>query len=100
MAIPVLKKEEYDEVNAAIRCATECLKQAIGEEFSTFVSALKTPVPKHLTSVPELFRYSNATDYFVMAVIREAYEKGLHLKNVDYCCPPVVLVYDEAKNKN
>ena len=100
VAIPVLKKEEYDEVNAAIRCATECLKQAIGEEFSTFVSALKTPVPKHLTSVPELFRYSNATDYFVMAVIREAYEKGLHLKNVDYCCPPVVLVYDEAKNKN
>lgn len=100
VAIPVLKKEEYDEVNAAIRCTTESLKQAIGEEFSTFVSALKTPVPKHLTAVPELFRYSNATDYFVMAVIREAYEKGLHLKNVDYCCPPVVLVYDEAKNKN
>lgn len=100
VAIPVLKKEEYDEVNAAIRCATESLKQAIGEKFSTFVSALKTPVPKHPTSVPELFRYSNATDYFVMAVIREAYEKGLHLKNVDYCCPPVVLVYDEAKNKN
>lgn len=100
VAIPVLKKEEYDEVNAAIRCTTESLTQAIGEEFSTFVSALKTPVPKHLTAVPELFRYSNATDYFVMAVIREAYEKGLHLKNVDYCCPPVVLVYDEAKNKN
>lgn len=100
VAIPVLKKEEYNEVNAAIRCTTESLKQAIGEEFSTFVSALKTPVPKHLTSVPELFRYSNATDYFVMAVIRKAYEKGLHLKNVDYCCPPVVLVYDEAKNKN
>ena len=100
VAIPVLKKSEYEKVNAAIKCAAESLKQAIGEEFSTFVSALKTPVPKHLTSVPELFRYSNATDYFVMAVIREAYEKGLHLKNVDYCCPPVVLVYDEAKNKN
>ncbi len=95
VAIPVLKKAKYEEVNAAIRCATASLKQAIGEEFSTFISALKTPVPKHLTSVPELFRYSNATDYFVMAVIREAYEKGLHLKNVDYCCPPVVLVYDE-----
>ena len=100
VAIPVLKKSEYEKVNAAIKCVAESLKQAIGEEFSTFVSALKTPVPKHLTSVPELFRYSNATDYFVMAVIREAYEKGLHLKNVDYCCPPVVLVYDEAKNKN
>ncbi len=99
-AIPVLKREEYDEVNAEIRRATESLKKAIGEEFSTFIFSMKTPVPKHLTSVPELFRYGDATNYFVMAVIREAYEKGLHMKNVDYCCPPVVLVYDEAKNKS
>lgn len=35
-----------------------------------------------------------------MTVVREAYEKGLYLKNVNDCCPPVVLVYDEAKNKN
>ena len=96
VAIPVLKKEEYDEVNAAIRCATDSLKETIGGEFSTFVSAMKTPIPKHLTSVPELFRYGDATNYFVMAVVREAYERGLHLKNVDYCCPPVVLVYDEG----
>ena len=61
---------------------------------------MKTPVPKHLTSVPDLFRYSDATNYFVMAVVREAYEKGLHLKNVDHCCPPVVLAYDETKEKN
>ena len=100
VAIPVLKKTEYEKVNAAIKCAAESLKQAIGEEFSTFVSALKTPVPKHLTSVPELFRYGDATNYFAMIVVRKAYENGLHMKNVDYCCPPVVLVYDEAENKN
>lgn len=100
VAIPVLKKSEYEKVNAAIKCATESLKTAIGEDFSAFVSSKKTPVPKHLTSVPELFRYSDATYYFVMAVVRKAYEKGLHMKNVDYCCPPVVLVYDEAENKN
>ena len=56
---------------------------------------LKTPLPKHLTSVPELFRYIEATAYFVMAILREAYNKGLHLKGVDQCCPPVVLVYEE-----
>ena len=100
VAIPVLKKEEYDEVNAAIKCATESLKTAIGEDFSAFVSSKKTPVPKHLTSVPDLFRYGDATNYFAMTVVRKAYENGLHMKNVDYCCPPVVLVYDEAKNKN
>ena len=54
--IPVLKKAEYDEVCAVIRNATEEIKAAIGEEFTTFISSMKTPIPKHLTSVPELFR--------------------------------------------
>lgn len=95
VAIPVLKKSEYEKVNAAIKCATENLKAAIGEDFSAFASSKKTPVPKHLTSVPELFRYGDATNYFAMTVVRKAYEKGLHMKNVDYCCPPAVLVYEE-----
>ena len=30
-----------------------------------------------------------------MTVVRKAYERGLHMKNVDYCCPPTVLVYEE-----
>ena len=100
VAIPVLKESEYEEVNAAIRCATERLKTAIGEDFSAFVSSKKTPVPKHLTSVPDLFRYGDATNYFAMAVVREAYEKGLHLKDADYCCPPVVMTYYEAERTN
>ena len=95
VAIPVLKKSEYEKVNAAIKRATESLKAAIGEDFSAFVFSKKTPVPKHLTSVPELFRYGDATNYFAMTVVRKAYEKGLHMKNVDYCCPPAVLVYEE-----
>ena len=93
--IPVLKKVEYDEICAVIKNATEEIKTAIGEEFTAFIVSMKTPIPKHLTSVPELFRYHEATNYFVMAIVREAYNKGLHLKNVDYCCPPVVLVYEE-----
>lgn len=44
-------------------------------------------------AVPELFRYHEATKYFVMSIVREAYNKGLHLKDVEYCCPPAVLVY-------
>ena len=93
--LPVLKKAEYDELCALIKGATEEINAAIGEEFTSFMTSLKTPVPKHLTSVPELFRYMEATTYFVMSIVREAYEKGLHLKEVDYCCPPVVLVYEE-----
>ncbi len=93
--IPVLKKTDYDEMCALIKNATEEIKAVIGVEFTTFIASLKTPVPKHLTSVPELFRYMEATAYFVMSIVREAYDNGLHLKDVDYCCPPVVLVYEE-----
>jgi hypothetical protein len=93
--IPVLKEPEYDEMCAAIKTVTEEIKAAIGEEFTAFIASMKTPIPKHLTSVPELFRYHEATRYFVMSTVREAYDKGLHLKDVDYCCPPVVLVYEE-----
>ena len=93
--IPVLKKTDYDEMCALIKNATEEIKAVIGVEFTTFITSLKTPVPKHLASVPELFRYMEATAYFVMSIVREAYDNGLHLKDVDYCCPPVVLVYEE-----
>ena len=92
--IPVLKQVEYKELCTIINNATEEIKTAIGEEFTSFTASMKTPIPKHLTSVPELFRYNEATKYFVMSIVREAYEKGLHLKDIDYYCPPVVMVYD------
>ncbi|MBQ3100871.1 MAG: sigma-70 family RNA polymerase sigma factor [Clostridia bacterium] len=93
--IPVLKKTEYDEICAVIKNATEEIKSKIGNEFTAFITSLRTPIPKHLTSVPELFRYLEATAYFVMSIVREAYDNGLHLKDVNYCCPPMVLVYEE-----
>ena len=95
--IPILMETEYTELNATIKRTVEALKAAIGNNFSAFAHSMKTPIPKHLTSVPELFRYNAATNYFAMAVVRTAYEKGLHLKNLSGCYPPVVLVYREAK---
>ena len=93
--IPVITKNDYERILAIIKATTEQIKSTIGAAFSTFTDSMKTPIPRHLTSVPELFRYHNATEYFVMAIVREAYEKGLHLKGVDYCCPPVLLVYEQ-----
>ena len=92
--IPVLQKSEYDELCTMIKDATEELKTVIGEEFAAFTDSMKTPLPKHLTSVPALFRYHEATKYFVMSIVREAYHRKLHLNGIDYCCPPAVLVYE------
>ncbi len=93
--IPILKKDSYDEVIALIKTTTAEISTAIGDEYVAFISTMKTPIPKHLTSVPELFKHLNGGAYFVMATVREAYEKGLHLKGVDYCCPPAVLIWED-----
>lgn len=95
--IPVLNTAEYDEICAVIKNATKEIMDAIGVEFEKFISSMKTPIPSHLTSVPKLYRYIDATKYFTMAVVREAYDKGLHMKDVDYCCPPVVMVWDKEE---
>lgn len=95
VTIPVLQRAEYEQLCTRIQQATERLKTEIGTEFSAFIATLKTPVPRHLTTVPELFRYSDATTYFAMSIVREAYEKGLHMKDVDFCCPPVVMAIYE-----
>ena len=95
LSIPVLKSSEYDEVCSVIGEAVGKLKASLGDELQSFAISMKTTVPKHLTSVPELFRYIDATNYLEMSVVREAYEKGLHMKKVNYCCPPVVFVYYE-----
>lgn len=93
--IPVIQKCDYDEIITVIHSATEEIKSAVGNDFEKFITSMKAVVPKHLKSVPELFRFKDATEYFVMSIVREAYEKGLHLKGVDYCCPPAVLVYEK-----
>ena len=94
VAVPVLKTSEYEKMCAVIKNAVNEINSAIGKEFENFIASIKTPIPKHLTSVPEGYRFIDATKYFVMAIVREAYDKGLHLKGVDYCCPPVVMVWD------
>ena len=94
VSIPIIENSDFYELCKIIQTAVEEIAAAIGREFYDFIKRMKTSIPKHLTSVPELFRYFNATEFFVMAIVREAYEKKLHLKDVNYCCPPVVLVYE------
>ena len=91
--IPVLSAKEYAEVDRLIRAATSELLTRLGTAYTEFLRGHKLPLPPHLTDVPELFRYQPATRYLVMATVREAYGRGLHLSDVDTCCPPVVLVY-------
>ncbi len=91
--IPVLTGEEYQSAMKEIRKATGRLLEEVGEDYLNFLKGKMLDIPSHLKSVPDLFRCQPATQYLVMGTVREAYSRKLHLWHVDYCCPPVVLVY-------
>lgn len=90
-----MDKAIYSELTLIINDAYERLINAIGEDYRTYLCGAAIPIPSHIKSVPEFFRYAPATRCIVMSAVREAYDRGLHLHDVDYCCPPVVLVYEE-----
>ncbi len=95
--IPILTEGEYFALKGLIGQAVESLKAAIGAPFHEYLKGAAEWVPPHLDreAVPDIYRYKRATICFVMAAVRKAHEAGIHMKGVDYCCPPMVLVYRE-----
>ena len=93
--IPILAEGEYFALQELIGQAAEGLKTAIGEPFHEYLRGGAEWVPAHLDkeAVPDIYRYKRATICFVMAAVRKAHEVGIHMRGVDYCCPPMVLVY-------
>lgn len=93
--IPVMNYSVYSEVATIIDSGYDKLIAEIGKDYKDYLRGNMIPIPPHLKSVTDAYRYSPATSYIVMAAVREAYEKKLHLHDVNYCCPPAVLVYKE-----
>ncbi len=95
--IPILAEGEYIALKGLIEQAVEELKTAIGAPFHEYLRGGAEWVPPHLDkeAVPDIYRYKRATICFVMAAVRKAHEVGIHMKGVDYCCPPLVMVYRE-----
>lgn len=96
--IPVMEKAIYRELIGKINEAVQRLRETVGEAFGAFLKGQAVRLPAHLTSVPMEKRYMPATAYIEMAVVHEAHERGLHMKGVDYCCPPVLLVYQTKES--
>lgn len=93
--IPVITRTDFKEVDAIVNRCFEKLKIDLGEEYAEYLRGNMMDIPPHLKGIQDVHRYLPSTTYIVMMIVREAYEKGLHLAGVDYCCPPVVLVYEE-----
>ncbi|MBQ9150899.1 MAG: RNA polymerase sigma factor [Clostridia bacterium] len=95
--IPILTEAEYAKLDKLIQQAVESLKSTIGAPFHEYLKGAAEWVPPHLDreAVPDIYRYKRATICFVMAAVRKAHEAGIHMKGVDYCCPPMVMIYRE-----
>lgn len=95
--IPIVEREDFKRISSLIEKCFDELKSELGGEYAEYLKGNMLSLPKHLKGVSDMYRYLPATECIVMLVIREAYERGLHLADVDYCCPPVVLIYEEKQ---
>ena len=91
--IPIISSKAMDELSAAIDQQAKKLIDRLGGEMRQFLKDNLERIPSHLKSVPDWMRCPS--DVTTMAAVREAYDRGLHLHDVDYCCPPMVMVYSE-----
>jgi hypothetical protein len=92
VAVPVLWENDYRVLSEQINRVRDALDATVGDAWRAFLQRKAQALPPHLKSVPEQLRIAPAGRCFPMAILREAYDRGLHLQGVAECCPPVVLV--------
>ena len=93
--IPVLTNAEYSDLFERVCPGTaRRIDQAVGDDFRAFVRTRGVKLPPHLKSVPESLRYFEASVFISMAILREAYRRGLFLPDADGPVPPVVAVFE------
>ncbi len=92
--IPVMHADVMREGGRLIDDAIERINDAVGDDYRMLMKHAAVSLPSHLTSVPDAMRSLRSNCCIPMAFVYEAYERGLHLHDIDYCCPPVVLVYE------
>ncbi len=93
--IPVLDGDEYRELAEIISETTESFGTAVYPSLKEHLRLAKTPVPKHLTSVPEQKQYMKAMNSLHMMTVYKARELGFVFNGVDFPCPPMILTFQK-----
>lgn len=92
--VPVLSMVEKVQFYELMGAYTDKLCTAFHDQFITMI---KNPVavPKQIQAdVPDFLRYINTCCYFSSALVYEARERGLFLKNYEKPVPPVIMFVD------
>jgi len=90
--IPVLSQAEFDACEKLCLAEAEKAADALEEELAEWMQSCVKNVPKHIPTATAQQAYFSALSGFEAAVSYDLYSAGVHLKGVDFCCPPVVLV--------
>ncbi len=91
--IPILSESEYAVILRLVDPWQKLLTEKLGKELGEYLSTALEPIPPHLKSVPDWLR--SPFDYTTMSAVREAFDRGLWLSDIDYCCPPMLMTYRE-----
>ena len=95
--IPIISAKTAQMLEDIIHSEVDKLYSKLGSLFKKFIAENLEPIPSHLKSVPDYQRHPH--DDTTMAAVREAYERGLHLHDIDFCCPPMIMIYYEENLK-
>ncbi len=89
--IPILSESEYAVILKLVEPWLKLLTEKLGSELGEYLNNALEPIPPHLKSVPDWLR--SPIDCTTMSAVREAFDRGLWLSDIDYCCPPMVMRY-------
>lgn len=92
--IPVLDKSEYTALEEKCHEMSAKLADELKENFARHAEEVKVTPPAHIPKTTVSYASTKPIDRFEMAVCCDLYNAGIHLKDVDYCCPPMVLVLE------
>ena len=94
VAIPVIKKEQYDELWQVILKYMYILGDILEKSLRNAFPELKISIPSHLEGrIAEFRKYSCYA--LPMVIIKKAIRNGEFLENIDYSTPPMILVVDQ-----
>ncbi|MGN1346610.1 MAG: RNA polymerase sigma factor [Eubacteriales bacterium] len=97
--IPTLSSVEYWQMlDPLVGETRDALIAELSGAYCDFLRNTRILLPEHLKgspNVPDYLLYRCSNDCILMAVVRKACEKQLHLHDVDFCCPPMVFLYVE-----
>jgi len=93
--VAIINPRDFREMTEIKHATAAKIAEAIREPFNAHIKTVKKEIPKHLKSVPEQKLYMGGVFSIPMAMINEFIDRKLFWQDIDFACPPCVLVVEK-----